>query len=222
VKTRELKLDIPLGLHVIDMGGGLETESGHKRIESIDMVLCRPMRALLKGLVAPGAWSTQPVQLGFGDLVSSLTRFSMTDRAAEFRGQNLAVITGNYANLSLRLGYHFNIIDTYVSESVDDNYVYFRFVGGVTETERRHLRAVLLKEILHKLNFNVTVSADLVVARLKKLAEPEILEVLTEIGRLIGFTRQLDTQMVSEESIRLCLQAFFANRSESGKSSADS
>ena len=122
----------------------------------------------------------------------------MTDRGAEYRGQNLAVITGNYANISLRLGYHFNVIDTYVSESVDDNYIYFRFVGGVTENERRHLRAVLLKEILEKLDFNVTVSADLVVARLKKVAEKEMKAILEQTGRLIGFTRQLDTQMVSE------------------------
>jgi pyruvate,water dikinase len=214
VETREFKLDIPLGLHVVDMGGGFEPEPGSKYIDSIDSVRCRPLRALLAGLVAPGTWSTQPVQLGFGDLVSSLTRFSMTDRVAEYQGQNLAVVTAHYANISLRLGYHFNVIDTYVSESVDDNYVYFRFVGGVTETERRHLRAVLLKEILQRLDFNVTVNADLVVARLKKLGAKELESVLTEIGRLIGFTRQLDTQMVSEDSVGQGVQAFFEHRSE--------
>jgi pyruvate,water dikinase len=209
VETRELKLDIPLGLRVIDMGGGLALEPGAKQVDSINKVRSRPLHALLAGLIAPGSWSTQPIRLDFGDLVSSLTRYSMMDRAAGYQGQNLAVVTRDYANLSLRLGYHFNVIDTYVSESTDDNYIYFRFVGGVTENRRRHLRAVLLREILNKLNFNVRVNADLVVARLKKQSEKELLLVLTEIGRLIGFTRQLDTQMVSEESIAEGVRIFF-------------
>jgi pyruvate,water dikinase len=98
---------------------------------------------------------------------------------------------------------------------VNDNYIYFRFVGGVTETERRHLRAILLKEILEKLDFKVSVSGDLVVARLKKWEAAKVLQVLEEVGRLIGFSRQLDTQMQSEESIRECFQAFFERKDKS-------
>jgi len=209
VESRELKLNIPLGLHVIDLGGGLDTDDRGNKIESLERIKSLPMKSMLLGLVAPGAWSTQPLQLGFSDLVSSLTRFSMTARGASYQGQNLAVISDNYANISLRLGYHFNVIDTYVSENVDDNYIYFRFVGGVTETERRHLRAMLIKVILEKLNFRVTLSGDLVVARLKKVEKHRALDVLREIGRLIGFTRQLDTQMQSEQSIAELSQAFF-------------
>jgi pyruvate,water dikinase len=94
---------------------------------------------------------------------------------------------------------------------VNDNYIYFRFVGGVTENERRHLRAMLLKEILEKLNFKVTVSGDLVVARLKKWEAVKILNILESIGRLIGFSRQLDTQMQNHDSVRKYLSAFFAD-----------
>lgn len=209
VETKKLKLPIPLGLNVIDLGRGLEPGIGGPVIEKLEKIRSRPMLAILKGMVSPGAWETQPVQLGFGDLVSSLTRFSMTDRAGQYRGQNLAVISNHYANISLRLGYHFNVIDTYVSENVDDNYIYFRFVGGVTGTERRHLRAILIKEILEKLNFKVTLSGDLVVGRLKKWNEKEVLSVLEDIGRLIGFTRQLDTQMQSEQSVAEWFKVFF-------------
>jgi len=209
VETRELQLPIPLGLHMIDLGGGLAASGRSKSITSVDDIVSTPMHAIITGLVAPGVWSTRPLQLGFGDLVSSLTRYSMADRGAVYRGQNLAVISDHYANISLRLGYHFNVIDTYVSENVDDNYVYFRFVGGVTETERRQLRAMLIRDILEKLNFVVTLRGDLVVARLKKLAQEDALEILQEIGRLIGFTRQLDTQMRSEQSIAESLEIFF-------------
>jgi pyruvate,water dikinase len=209
IESRELKLQIPLGLHVIDLGGGLAPDIGGRAIKSVDLIRSVPMQAILKGLTAPGTWSTQPMQLGIGDIMTSLTRYSMTDRGAAYQGQNLAVISDKYTNISLRLGYHFNVIDTYLSENVDDNYIYFRFVGGVTENERRHLRAILIKDILEKFNFRVTVSGDLVVARLKKLEFEEARHVLEEIGRLIGFTRQLDTQMRSEQSISECFRAFF-------------
>ncbi len=209
VKTRKLKLPIPLGLYVIDLGEGLSDDVSSKEVSSLDQVKSKPMLAILQGLVSPGAWGTQAVQLGFGDLVSSLTRFSITDRANKYHGQNLAVISSHYANISLRLGYHFNVIDTYVSENVDDNYIYFRFAGGVTGTERRHLRATLIKDILEKLNFKVALSGDLVVGRLKKWHEDEVLQILNEIGRLIGFTRQLDTQMQSEQSVSEWFRIFF-------------
>ncbi len=212
IESRKLKLEIPLGLQVIDLGGGLARDVGDQEIKSIEKIQSPPMQAILKGLVSPGAWGTNPVQLGFGDLVSSLTRYSMTDRGSDYRGQNLAVISDHYANMSLRLGYHFNVIDTYVSQNVDDNYIYFRFVGGVTGTERRHLRAILIKDILEKLNFKVTLSGDLVVGRLKKWSENEVLQVLYEIGRLIGFTRQLDTRMQNEQSVAEGLQTFFENQ----------
>lgn len=215
VKSRRLKLPIPLGLSVIDLGGGVSSVPSGSEINSLEAIQSVPMRAVLNGMASPGTWSTEPVQLGIGDLVSSLTRYSMTDRLAEYQGQNLAVISDCYANLSLRLGYHFNVIDTYVSENTNDNYIYFRFVGGVTETERRNRRAILIKMILERLDFKVTVSGDLVIGRLKKWEATKLVSILENIGRLIGFTRQLDTQMQSEESVHECLKAFFQRRNSS-------
>jgi pyruvate,water dikinase len=214
VKARELKLPIPLGLYVIDMGGGLVPSAKTGKIDSASAIVSVPMRAILKGLATPGTWSTRPIQLGFGDLVSSLTRYSMTDRGATYQGRNLAVISSRYVNLSLRLGYHFNVIDAYVSDNIDSNYIYFRFVGGVTETERRHLRAMLIKNILERLNFQVTLSGDLVVAQLKRPDQDEAGSVLYDLGRLIGFTRQLDTQMDNEQTVAERLRMFFEQPSE--------
>lgn len=160
-----------------------------------------PMRAILNGLTAPGVWSTEPVHLGIGNLISSLTRYNITNPEAEQKTQNLAVISRNYMNLTLRLGYHFNVIDTFVSDSAEDNYIYFRFVGGVTNPSRRHRRALLLQEILEKLNFLVVVNGDLVVGRLKKWEKEKQLSILETLGKLIGFSRQLDTQMLNDEAI---------------------
>ena len=210
IKTKKLQLPIPLDLIVLDLGGGLSEETPEDIIKSIEHIQSVPMQGILKGLILPGVWSTKPMQLGIGDLISSMTRYSINADIGEYGGQNLAVISKKYLNLSLRLGYHFNVIDTYVSENVNDNYIYFRFVGGVTENERRHLRAILLKEILEKLNFKVTVTGDLVIARLKKWEAGKILNVLESIGKLIGFSRQLDTQMQDRESVKKYLNVFFS------------
>jgi pyruvate,water dikinase len=209
IKAIPINLSIPLGLSIINLGGGLSNDSIMSVIDSIDQISSIPMQALLKGLTSPGVWTTQPVQFGFGDLISSMTRYSVTDRVDKSSGQNLAVISEKYMNLSLRLGYHFNVIDTYVSDNVNDNYIYFRFVGGVTESERRHLRAILLKEILERLNFKVIVKGDLVTARIKKWDAEKILDILEKIGKLIGFSRQLDTKMQNNDSVKRYLNEFF-------------
>jgi len=207
IKTKTLKLPIPLDLSVIDLGSGLSDDSSSDEINSVNQIRSVPMHAILEGLTSPGVWSTEPVQFGFGDLVSSMTRYS--EKPGKYTGQNLAVISEKYTNLNLRLGYHFNVIDTYISENINDNYIYFRFVGGVTETERRHLRAILLKDILEKMNFVVTVTGDLVIARLKKWEADQTLLILKKIGELIGFSRQLDTQMQNQESVEKYLNKFF-------------
>ncbi|RJP22118.1 MAG: pyruvate, water dikinase [Candidatus Abyssobacteria bacterium SURF_5] len=208
IRSRELKMAIPLGLHLIDLGNGLSHDVGSHSVDSVDQVTSLPMRALLDGLASPGAWSTEPRPLRFNDFMSSLTRFSLGEAQPRYVGKNLAVISDHYTNLSLRLGYHFNVIDTYTSENINDNYIYFRFVGGVTDPERRHRRGLLIETILEKYDFKVIVRNDLVVARLKKRNQRELLETLVMLGKLIGFTRQLDTEMVSDKSIERFAAAF--------------
>jgi pyruvate,water dikinase len=208
VKARELKLPIPIGLHIIDMGDGLSPDVGERTVDSIDQVKSVPMRAILRGLTSPGTWSTEARALSFDDFMSSLTRFSLTAPQPQFSGRNLAVISDHYANLSLRLGYHFNVIDTYVSNNVNDNYIYFRFVGGVTEADRRYRRGLLIQRILEKYDFKVVLKNDLIVARLKKRSQNELHETLVMIGKLIGFTRQLDTEMTSDKSVERYVSSF--------------
>ena len=71
-------------------------------------------------------------------------------------------------NLNLRLGYHFNMIDAYICDTMNDNYIYFRFLGGVTDLMRRSRRAKFIAEVLEQFDFRVEVHGDLVVGGLKK------------------------------------------------------
>ncbi len=198
----KLQWNIPLDLVIIDIGGGIR-ERGEKNGNILPRQVCsKPMLALLKGLEHPGAWDNEPMSVDFGSFMSSLTRTRPTELSNPKQiGQNLAVISREYANVSLRLGYHFTMIDSYITENINDNYAYFRFFGGVTDITRRSRRARFLGEVLESHDFRVELHGDLVVARIKKLDERSMRQRLYLLGFLVGFTRQLDVKMISEEHI---------------------
>ncbi len=174
-----------------------------------DCVASRPLRALLDGLLTDGVWATEPAAMDRNAFMASATRSApLTGPAALRPQQNLAIVSTEYLNLNLRLGYHFNIVDCYVSDKRNDNYIYFRFVGGVTELARRSRRAELLKQILEKHGFVVECNGDLVVGRLRKASAESMTGRLTMIGKLIGFTRQLDIFLSSEQLVDRYVKSF--------------
>jgi pyruvate,water dikinase len=145
--------------------------------------------------------------------MSSATRSSpLTDPLASRPQQNLAVLSAEYLNLSLHLGYHFNVVDCYLTDTPNDNYAYFRFAGGVTELSRRSRRALLLRTILERYDFVVEGKGDLVIARVKKMSRPAMVERLVVLGRLIGFTRQLDIYLREDALVDRCVTGFLAGK----------
>jgi pyruvate,water dikinase len=201
-KSMAGKLDwqIPLDLIMIDVGGGLKTTSQDKI--KISDVLSVPLKVLLAGIAHPKAWDNTPMSVDMGSFMSSLTRtFSPELASPKQIGQNLAVVSSSYANISLHLGYHFTMIDSYLTDDINNNYAYFRFFGGVTDSRRRGRRAKFLGKVLANHDFRIELHDDLVVARIKKLDKQSMMKRLYLLGLLIGFTRQLDVKMVSEQSI---------------------
>jgi len=204
----KLKLSVPLDLVLIDINDGLvpDVESAVILPEQIVSI---PMRAFLDGLVMPGAWNTEPMSVDLGSFMSSMTRtFSAGFDTPQDIGQNLAVISKPFAYISLRLGYHFNMIDAYINDNPNDNYVYFRFMGGVTDSTKRSRRAQFLADVLSKNDFRVEVQGDLVAARIKKLMPARMTQKLYLIGVLVAFSRQLDVQMLSDQHIALYAENF--------------
>ena len=127
-----------------------------------------------------------------------------------FKG-NLAIVSKEYLNLSLRLGYHFNMIDVTLADDTERNYIYFRFFGGVTEITRRSRRAKLLAQIMTKSDFAVESKGDLIIARIKKITREIMGEKLRLIGRLIGFTRQLDVLLRTDGDVGFFEEQFLKN-----------
>ncbi len=204
----KLKLPIPLNLTVLDIGGGIKKgiSSNEINLEEVD---CRPLSILLTALIAPGVWQSQPVDLDLKGFMSSFSRSPTTEALSSERlNINLAIVSREYLNLNLGLGYHYNLIDGNMSEDRNSNYIYFRFFGGVTEANRRTRRVKLLAQILEKNDFAVESKGELITARIKKVEQALMEEKFRLIGRLIGFTRQLDVLLRNEKDIDFFAEKF--------------
>ncbi len=207
-KVWQLESDVPLDLRILDLGGGIDPELCGNKVK-IEQVRSLPLRALWEGVSHPDSWSTRPVEIDFKGLMSSLTRnWDAAGGGVANAGFNLAVVNDLYMNLHLRLGYHFNLIDATMHEQAQRNHIYFRFVGGVTDLTRRSRRAQVLSQILSNYHFNVLIKGDLVIARLVDLPKEEIESHLKVIGALIGFSRQLDIQLRSDQDVDQFVEQF--------------
>ncbi len=204
-----LAIPIPIKLRVIDLGGGAVAINADQFIAA--NISSRPFNALLRGMLNQEAWNREPVPFGFKDLMSSFTRpASMFSHGQHYTGENLAIIAENYCNLSLRLGYHFNVIDTYLSDDPDDNYIYFRFVGGMADEQKRRRRIALIARILSSLHFKMEKQGDLLVGKAKMLAAEHLENILVSLGELIAFTRQLDVRMVDDATVERLFSEFLS------------
>ena len=129
-----------------------------------------------------------------------------------YHGDNLAIIAASYCNLSLRLGYHFNVVDCYLGQNPEDSYIFFRFIGGVTEVARRARRARLLAAILARQQFKTDLAGELVIGRLQGVSQTDCEERLRMVGRLIGFSRQLDITLRDDLVVDRLVDAFLQGR----------
>jgi len=198
---KKLISSLPLGLLVIDAGGGTSASPESREITGAQ-IISTPLRDLLHGMCSLGMWCTDPVAVGMGSFMASLSKtFPTTLSTPKEVGRNLAVVLENYMHISLRLGYHFTIIDASVSRENNSGFIYFSFMGGVTEYIRRARRAAFIAKVLERYDFRVEVHRDFVVGRIKKISHSRIAARMNMLGALIGYTRQLDAQMNSDEDV---------------------
>jgi pyruvate,water dikinase len=210
--ARALDLDIPLDLVLIDLGGGI-APGAHEKSLSLSQVASRPLALLLQGLLAPGVWSTNPAEMDLDGFMASATRAGpLTVPGGDTIQRNVAIVSADYLNLNLRVGYHFNVVDCYLGENPEDSYIFFRFVGGVTDVTRRTRRARLLATILSEQGFKTDLSGELIVGRLQAVPRAICEEQLRMVGRLIGFSRQLDILLRDDRTVDKLVNAFLESR----------
>ncbi|HAY22431.1 MAG TPA: phosphoenolpyruvate synthase, partial [Desulfobacterales bacterium] len=203
-----LKSDLPLNLFILDLGGGLAVK-GKSVVEESD-ITSRPFLAVLRGFHHPQIrWAGQ-VSVDFKGFMSVFanTLYDMNKADTDLGGKSFAIITDTYLNFNSRLGYHFGILDAYVSSETNENYISFQFKGGAANIERRERRARLLSLILSDLGFKSQAVGDMVRARLVKYSLMETEEILESVGNLLAFSRQLDLALSSDAVIDRLFQAF--------------
>ncbi|MBI5057416.1 MAG: hypothetical protein HZB61_12450 [Nitrospirae bacterium] len=206
----KLDLSIPSGIIAIDIGGGLDIPEGSEKA-SFDQVTSIPLKAILKGMMHPGVWHSEAVALRVNDFLSSMMRMpDITADSSDYVGYNVAVASKEYVNMSLKFGYHYNMVDSYCSENTRNNHIYFRFVGGATDIVKRSRRIHLLSIVLKEYGFNLNTKGDLIIARLSNISRDEIVDLLDQSGRLIAFARQLDALLHDDATVERYAKNFLA------------
>jgi pyruvate,water dikinase len=194
--TTALVAGIPVGVRLLDLGGGLR---GAGRTAGADDVLSVPMAAVLRGMRAMRWPEPPPVDAGgFLGMVAHTAAVPEEElrRTAE---PSFAVVGPHYLHFSIRLGYHFSLIESWAGAQRNDNYIRFFFKGGGAVRERRLRRVRLIAEILRRLDFSVRVTEDVIDAAVLKYREGDLVGKLESLGRLTAYTKQLDMAMFNDD-----------------------
>ena len=164
----------------------------------IDQIVSVPMLAIWQGMTAIPWAGPPPVSLkGFGSILmqSMMNRDLEPAVRSQLPDKNYFMISRNFCNLSVRLGYHFSLAETHVSSLLTENYASFTFKGGAADERRRLVRIELIEKILSDNGFRVDRKRDTMTARIEKRRKEFILPRLKIIGYLLMHTRQLDMVM---------------------------
>lgn len=205
----QLKFSVPLDIHVIDLGSGLKSTDDKKFITT-DNIISKPFLALIKGMTSPGIRWAGPLPIDFKGLtnllMSNIVDSSRSDR--DLGSRSYAIVSDCYMNFFSRLGYHFSRLDAYACDELNNNYINFNFRGGAADPVRRMRRAKIVTKVLETLNFSVSHKGDHVLATIRKIPNASILELLSEIGRLMGAVRNVDVTLTNDENIDQFVDAF--------------
>ena len=197
--AKRLVGDVPLEWWVIDLADGfrpdLDSKSKTVRIEDI---VSLPMQAIWYGISAFPWEGPPPISArGFGSIIFQSTMRPDLDPSVPsgLTTKNYFLVSKNFCNLSVRLGYHYAMIEAYLSDLLTESYVTFRFKGGAADMRRKAVRAKLLADILQRYDFRVELRSDALLARIKKQPIEYLDKRLQILGYLITHARQLDMVM---------------------------
>ena len=205
-QTVVLRAGIPIVAHLLDIDGGVIKKDLRKAApEDITSI---PFSAFLKGMINMRWPEPRPVDArGFFGMVAHTATMS-EEQLYKMGGKSYAIISHNYMNFSIRLGYHFSLVEAYAGENMNDNYIKFFFKGGGAATDRRLRRVRLITEIIKKIDFKVKVTGDVINAMLTKYSKSAIEERLEVMGKLTAYTKQLDMVMYNDAITDMFIEDF--------------
>lgn len=216
--AKRLVGDVPLEWWVIDLADGfrqgIDSKSKMVRVEDI---VSLPMQAIWRGISA-FPWEGPPAisARGFGSIIFQSAMRPDLDPSVPsgLTTKNYFLVSKNFCNLSVRLGYHYAMIEAYLSDLLTESYVTFRFKGGAADMRRKAVRAKLLADILRRYDFRVELRSDALLARVKKQPIEYLERRLQILGYLITHSRQLDMVMNQPHAVEQYREKFLKDIEE--------
>lgn len=204
--AKRLKDTLPIQWWVIDLGEGFQAGTDVRQQEvTIADVACTPMLAIWEGMHAV-PWKGPPTA-PLRTMVSFLFQSALSDsldptRTSALRETNYFLISKKYCNLSVRLGYHYAMIEAMLGDRPVDRHITFRFKGGAAGESQRVQRIELLAEVLAHFGYRIDRVGDALTARVERESEQTIADQLKVLGYLTIHTRQLDLVMTEAGALR--------------------
>ena len=195
VSAIRLKTAAKFEVYIIDLGGGLKKD---KEITE-SSIISIPFLAFWRG-IKTGPESVRPVSKDgfFSVLTNTMANPQLQDRLYE---KNLALISNEYMNFNIRMGYHISTIEGLCTQEPNDNYIRFIFQGGGADFARRTKRAELIAGVLQKYQFYVKRADDMVRGICAKCERNKFESIMDMLGRLTIYTKQLDMIMPDKAGI---------------------
>ncbi len=211
VSTVWLRAPLPVDLHIIDLGGGMDAAALPQGYVEPEQVRSEPFAALLNGMLDPAVSHGAPRPVSLHGFLSVMNRQMLeppTTGERRFGERSYAIVSDRYLNFSSRVGYHYSVLDAFCGPAVNSNYVHFEFKGGAAGDERRGRRVRALAIILAELGFVLEVRGDRVAARYRKYPGEETRGRICALGRLLIYSRQMDMLMHDEASVQRAARHF--------------
>ncbi|MDL1982865.1 MAG: pyruvate, water dikinase [Deltaproteobacteria bacterium] len=189
--------DAPTQWWIVDLGDGLKG-SMEKDTVKLENIASAPMLALWEGMTAVKWDGPPPIDTrGFMSIMvqSTMNRDLGASGQSSYAQNDCAIISKNFCNLSCRFGYHYSVVQTFISDQSRENYIRFCFKGGAADLNRKFRRMKLIEEILVKYDFQVEIHEDYMNANIEGYDQLFTINRLKILGYLTMHTRQLDMIM---------------------------
>ena len=204
--VKKLISEVPIAVHLLDVGEGLRQEAETKRVVALEEVVSVPFRALWQGLGHPDLyWDPKLKHFDWQEFDRISAGIVPLDSLGSY-----AILSSDYLNLNIHFGYHFVVLDTLCGDDYDNNYIMLRFAGGGAKLHSRSLRVKFLDEILASLGFRTEIKGDLIEAQFTRDDKLAIEAKLEKIGLLLGCTRLLDMVLQDEKDVETLVNRFLS------------
>ena len=189
--------DVPTQWWIVDLGDGLKG-SMEKDTVKLENIASAPMLALWEGMTVVEWDGPPPIDTrGLMSIMvqSTMNRDLCASGQSSYAQNDCAIISKNFCNLSCRFGYHYSVVQTFISDQSRENYIRFCFKGGAADLNRKFRRMKLIEEILAKYDFQVEIHEDYMNANIEGYDQLFTINRLKILGYLTMHTRQLDMIM---------------------------